>query len=161
MTTAIDMVDADLGDPVHAEAIVRLLDAFMREPMQGGEPLSDRAKQELIPRLHAHPACYVLLALSGTTAVGVAVCFLGFSTFNARPLINIHDIFVVPESRGRGVGKQMLDRIETKARQLGCCRLTLEVREDNRIAKALYLKFGFDQARYDGSVQEFWVKLLN
>ena len=35
-------------------------------------------------------------------AVGLALCFVGFSSFKARPLINIHDIAVRPEVRGQG-----------------------------------------------------------
>ena len=38
----------------------------------------------------------------------------------------------------------LLERIEAKARELNCCRITLEVREDNRVARGLYRKVGFE-----------------
>ncbi len=69
----------------------------------------------------------MFLAYDGEAAVGVAVCFLGFSTFAAKPLVNLHDVAVVPTHRGRGVGWALLAAVEAKARELGCCKLTLEV----------------------------------
>ena len=56
----------------------------------------------------------------------------------------------------------LLDRIESKARELNCCRLTLEVREDNQVARGLYRKFGFDRATVGPKKvpMEFWRKPL-
>ncbi len=130
--------------------------------IQDGAPLSEQVKREMIPGLRAHPACYVFLAYRDGAPVGFSICFLGFSTFNARPLINIHDIFVDSSVRGMGIGSRMLDRIETKARELNCCRITLEVREDNRVARGLYRKEGFDRVVVGEKriPMEFWHKLL-
>ena len=69
-------------------------------------------KRELIPGLRAHPACYVFFALRTEKPVGFAICFLGFSTFTARPLINIHDLFVQASARGRE--SELLCWIESK-----------------------------------------------
>ncbi len=57
----------------------------------------------------------------------------------------------------------LLDRIEGKARALNCCRLTLEVREDNHPARALYRKAGFDRALVGAKSisMEFWRKPLS
>jgi ribosomal protein S18 acetylase RimI-like enzyme len=56
----------------------------------------------------------------------------------------------------------LLDRIEAKARDLNCCRITLEVREDNRVARGLYRKVGFDRVRVgaERAIMEFWHKPL-
>ena len=139
-----------------------MLDHYMRDPMEGGQPPSERVKKELVPGLRAHPACYVYIAMQGEQAVGFAICFLGFSTFNARPLINIHDIFVESSLRGRGIGHLMLDRIEAKARSMSGCALTLEVRKDNERARGLYRKFGFQRAEVgiERVPMEFWRKAL-
>src|SRR5688572_14329373 len=82
-------------------------------------------------------------ALADEEPVGVAVCFFGFSTFNARPLLNIHDLAVLPQYRGLGAGRALLQAAEEHARREGCCKLTLEVQEDNTRARALYRRFGF------------------
>jgi len=162
MPDEIKIIDADLSRADHQNAIVAMLDVFMRDPEDDGTPLSEEAKRELIPGLRAHPACYVFLAYSGDAPVGFSICFLGFSTFNARPLLNIHDIFVDSSVRGKGIGRTLLDRIESKARELNCCRLTLEVREDNVVARGLYRNFGFDRATAGAKKvpMEFWRKPL-
>jgi GNAT superfamily N-acetyltransferase len=158
----VTIIDADLSRAEHQEALVAMLDAYMRDPMEGGEPPSERVKRELVPGLRAHPACYILLAYRDGKPVGFAICFLGFSTFMARPLINIHDIFVDSSLRGAGIGGMLLERIEAKARELNCCRLTLEVREDNRVARGLYRKVGFDRVVVGAErvAMEFWHKPL-
>jgi len=163
MSPAVAIVDADLNDPKQSAALVEMLDHYMRDPMEGGQPPSERVKRELVPGLRAHPACYVYIAMLGEKAVGFAICFLGFSTFNARPLINIHDIFVESSLRGGGIGRLMLDRIEAKARSMDGCALTLEVREDNTRARGLYRKFGFQRAEVGNErvPMEFWRKPLS
>jgi Acetyltransferase (GNAT) family len=108
MSDDITVREADLADPEQAVVLVEMLDAYMRDPMEGGSAPSAQVKRDLIPGLRAHPACYVFFALRGEEPVGFAICFLGFSTFNARPLINIHDIFVQASARGTGMGKFLL-----------------------------------------------------
>jgi ribosomal protein S18 acetylase RimI-like enzyme len=158
----VTIVDADLSRAEHQDALLAMLDAYMRDPMEGGEPPSDRVKRELVPGLRAHPACHVFLAYRDGTPVGFTICFIGFSTFIARPLINIHDIFVDSSVRGMGIGAMLMERIEAKARELNCCRITLEVREDNRVARGLYRKVGFDRVVVGAKriPLEFWHKPL-
>ena len=158
----VTIVDADLSCAEHQHALVAMLDAYMRDPMEGGEPPSEQVKRELVPGLRAHPACYVFLAWRDGLPVGFSICFLGFSTFNARPLINIHDIFVDSAVRGIGIGRMLLERIEARAREMNCCRITLEVREDNRVARGLYRKAGFDRVAVGAEhvPLDFWHKPL-
>jgi len=49
----------------------------------------------------------------------------------------------LPEYRGRGIGRKLLEAVEKNARQLGCCKVTLEVGQDNQLAKGLYRSVGF------------------
>ena len=160
--TDVTILDADLSRAEHQHALVTMLDAYMRDPMEGGEPPPERIKRDLVPGLRAHPACYVFLAYRDGSPVGFTICFLGFSTFNARPLINIHDIFVDSSVRGMGIGAMLLERIEAEARELNCCGITLEVREDNHVARGLYRKLGFDRVVVGAErvPMEFWRKPL-
>jgi ribosomal protein S18 acetylase RimI-like enzyme len=105
-------------------------------------------RRGLIPGLREHPTTVIFLAYQGGDPIGIAVCFLGFSTFAARPLINIHDLAVLPDYRGHGVGRLLLDKVGEKAREMGCCKLTLEVLENNHPAMRLYKAAGFAQAAY-------------
>jgi ribosomal protein S18 acetylase RimI-like enzyme len=134
---------ADLTDPRDAAAVVAIVDSYASEPIGGGRPLAPDVRERLIPGLRDHPTALVLLAFAAEDPVGVAVCFFGFSTFKARPLLNIHDLAVLPRHRGRGAGSALLQAAEEHARREGCCKLTLEVQEDNTRAHALYRRFGF------------------
>jgi GNAT superfamily N-acetyltransferase len=141
-------IRADLALPEHQAATLTLLNAYAMDPMGDGKPLSESARANLIPGLRQHPTTLVFLAYSAGEPVGLAICFRGFSTFAARPLVNISDYFVLPSHRGRGLGRLLLGTIEQHALELGCCRLTLEVQEHNHHAKRVYSAAGFSQATY-------------
>ena len=130
-------------NPLHSAGIVEVLNSYASDPVGGGKPLSPEVQQRLVPGLRDHPTTFALLELHHRRAVGVAVCFLGFSTFLARRLLNIHDLAVVPEFRRQGVGRALLDAVEAHAIGCGCCKLTLEVQDDNHPARGLYERFGF------------------
>lgn len=141
--SALRYLQADLARADHQAAVLAMVDAYSRDPMGDGAPLSAEARERLIPGLRAHPTTLVFLAFDGDMPVGVAVCFLSFSTFAAKPLVNLHDVCVVPTHRGRGVGRGLLTAVETRARELGCCKLTLEVLDQNHRALRTYLAAGF------------------
>lgn len=95
-------------------------------------------------------------------AVGIAVCFVGFSTFAARTLINIHDLAVAPTHRGRGIGRMLMEAVERKARAMGACKITLEVLENNVRARSVYAEAGFVSASYGdtpGGAEFLWKPL--
>jgi ribosomal protein S18 acetylase RimI-like enzyme len=142
---------ADLGSATDAAAIIAVLDSYASDPRGGSQPLSATVKARLIPGLKSHPTTRVWLAWEAGEAVGLCVGFLGFSTFNARPLLNIHDLAVVPGRRGGGVGRALLTAAQIHAREAGCCKLTLEVQDDNTPARGLYENFGFRDVVYGDS----------
>lgn len=144
----VKIVEADLNLPEHQQAVVELVNAYAIDPMGDGKPLSDEVKRSLIPGLQKHSTTIIFLAYEGDRAVGIAVCFLGFSTFAAKPLINIHDLAVLDGYRGRGIARLLLEQVGGKAKQMGCCKLTLEVQEYNHRARKLYEAAGFAQAEY-------------
>lgn len=139
----VQAVEADWSDPAHCRGLLDVLDCYARGSTGGGKPLSPEVRQRLIPALRSQSTALVLLALDDGQVVGVAVCFFGLSTFQARPLLNIHDLAVLPDYRGKGVGRALLDAVEARARQRGCCKLTLEVLDDNAPARRLYERCGF------------------
>src|SRR5580765_6160599 len=98
----VDFVEADLSRTEHQSAVLDLIDAYSRDPMGDGKPLSPDARARLIAGLREHPTTLIILAFKAGEPVGVAVCFRGFSTFAARPLLNIHDLNVLPAHRGKG-----------------------------------------------------------
>jgi ribosomal protein S18 acetylase RimI-like enzyme len=150
----IQVLAADYGDPVHASALVQLLDAYARDPAGGGEPLSAYARAHLVAELARRPQAFSVLAFDGSTPIGLVNCIEGFSTFACRPLVNVHDLAVLASHRGRRIGERMLALVETIARQRGACKLTLEVLTGNRAAQRLYARLGFAAYQLDPALGE-------
>lgn len=147
-TTPVEIVEADLDRPEHQRAVLDLTSAYATDAMGNGKPLSESVRAALIPGLREQPTLLILLAYLDGQPIGIATCFRGFSTFAAKPLINIHDLAVLPPHRGHGVGRRLLAAVERKAQALGCCKVTLEVSENNRRARGLYEAAGFAQTVY-------------
>jgi len=148
---------ADLDNPEHQQRVVALLDIYSCDAMGDGVPLSAGVRASVIEGLRNHPASLLLLAWQDDESVGLCVGFEGFSTFHARPLLNIHDLVVHPQHRHRGIGRALLAAAEAAARQRNCCKITLEVRTDNAPAQQLYRSIGFGEAK---PVMHFWHKML-
>ncbi len=157
---AIDSVG--FRNPVDAAALVQVLDSYARDPMGGAEPLAEDVRERLPSALAGFPGAFAFLARLGERAVGAAICFSGFSTFAARPLINIHDICVLAPHRGRGIARALLARIESEARARGACKITLEVLSGNHNAKRLYQSLGYGDYTLEPGAGHalFWQKRL-
>ncbi|QDK34315.1 GNAT family N-acetyltransferase [Sphingomonas sp. IC081] len=162
MTAKIAVRLADYADAADAARVVALLDSYARDPMGGGKPLSDDVRARLVSGLAAHPGAFSLLAFAGDEALGLANCITGFSTFAARPLVNIHDMAVLPEARGKGVGRALMLAVEAEARTRGACKITLEVLSGNSAAKGLYAALGYGDYALDpqAGTALFWEKKL-
>ncbi|MBO9575809.1 MAG: GNAT family N-acetyltransferase [Sphingobium sp.] len=153
----------DYADAAQGEALFRLLDLYARDPAGGGRPLDPVKKSALLSGLAETSGAFSLLAYVGDEAVGLANCFTGFSTFAARPLVNIHDIVVDPAHRGRGIASALFARIEDEARALGAIKVTLEVLSNNAPAMSLYRALGYGDYVLDPHMGHalFWQKVLD
>ncbi len=140
---SLSIREARFEDPADEAAILHVLDTYAADPVGGSRPLTPAAQARLIPALRAHGQALALLAFDDGAPLGLAVCFFGVSTFQALPLLNIHDLAVVPSRRGQGIGRALLEAAEARALQRGCCKLTLEVQDSNGRARSLYERFGF------------------
>lgn len=158
--TTVEVRPADLSRPDDAEALLTLLDEYAREEFGQSRPLDLAVRERLIEDLRGMPHSRVFLAYSGGAAVGLANCFLGYSTFRAAPLLNVHDLTVARSARGRGVGRRLLSAVEEHARRCGCVKVTLEVRADNTVAIGLYSRLGYGPAPGADEAQWFLSKPL-
>ena len=145
-----------------ANAIIGLLDHYAQDSMGGGEPLSEKVTQNLIPALQEVDGAFSVLCFVGERPAGLVNCFQGFSTFKCRPLINIHDVIVRSDFRGQGISLKMLECVQHEAKERGCCKITLEVLEKNEIAKSAYKRFGFEGYELMPKMGQalFWQKVL-
>lgn len=160
MALRIDRVD--YADTKDARDMMAMMDAYARDPMGGSAPLEAAVMAELPERLASVPQAFSLLARADDEAIGLANCFFGFSTFKARPLVNVHDVIVSRDWRGRGVARALFDEIEAVARSADACKVTLEVLSGNERAKAFYASIGFGDYALDPSTGTalFWQKRL-
>ena len=158
----IKIIQADLTNPIHAKALIILLNSYALDAMGGGEALSDFTKANLAKEINKRSDTTVILAFDGDKPAGVINCIEGFSTFACKPLINIHDVYVSEDFRGKGIATKLLQEAELLARNKGCCKITLEVLEGNKPAKQAYLKLGFDGYELDPEMGKamFWQKKL-
>ncbi|MEM9186071.1 MAG: GNAT family N-acetyltransferase [Planctomycetota bacterium] len=154
----------DYDSPGDRRVLVELLDAYAADPETGGgEAIAPDARERIADGLRAHPTALVLLAVDEGRVVGLAACFEGYSTFAARPVLNLHDLVVAPKSRGRGVGAALLEAVEAHARGRGCAWITLEVLGANAGAQRLYRRCGFTggDSVSPRSAAMFWKKKLD
>ncbi|WP_285414081.1 GNAT family N-acetyltransferase [Variovorax sp. efr-133-TYG-130] len=145
----IEVFLADYRDAAQAAAVVDLLNAYASDPAGGGVPLDPAVRQDLPAALAARPQAFSVLAFEGGQPVGLVNCLEGFSTFACKPLVNVHDVVVLPTHRGQGVAQKMFARVEQEARRRGACKLTLEVLSNNKPALRTYEREGFASYQLD------------
>lgn len=87
-----------------------------------------------------NPAACFLAAECGGAAVGYA------GMFCAADECYVANVAVHPDFRGRGIGGRLLRALEESAKERGGAFLSLEVRESNLPALALYRSHGFVRA---------------
>ena len=128
--------------------------AIRREPIQTlvAEQLIRALNAELIARYPEPGANYFRLDPDEVTdgrgaflIAYVADCPVGCGAVRRvdGPVAEIKRMYVAPSARGRGVGRQILDALETEARRLGVTRLVLETGPRQPEAIALYARAGF------------------
>ncbi|QDC38445.1 MULTISPECIES: GNAT family N-acetyltransferase [Sphingobium] len=88
------------------------------------------------------PMAEVLIAENEGRAIGFALFFHNFSTFEGRPGLYLEDLFVVPEARGLGAGKALLSRLAQLALERDCARLEWWVLDWNEPSIAFYRSLG-------------------
>jgi GNAT superfamily N-acetyltransferase len=84
----------------------------------------------------------VLIAEDAGRPAGFALFFHNFSTFLGRPGIYLEDLFIKPEFRGKGIGREVLAFLARLAIERGCGRLEWAVLDWNARAIAFYERLG-------------------
>jgi len=84
----------------------------------------------------------ILIAEYEGQIVGQALFFKNFSTFLGKPGIYLEDLYVKPEIRGKGIGKALLDRIISLAKERNYGRVEWAVLDWNESAIEFYEKIG-------------------
>ncbi|GAB1255716.1 GNAT family N-acetyltransferase [Aurantivibrio plasticivorans] len=158
----MNIVRVDYNNPQHAADLLLLLDHYARDPMGGGQPLNEWTKSNLVTALSQRHDAISLLGYIDDQPVALLNAFEGFSTFKCQPLINIHDVVVLNQFRGKHLAALMFNALEVIADERNCCKLTLEVLSANTSAQRLYQRLGFTAYELDPQAGQalFWEKSL-
>jgi len=148
MTTSYT-IECDFSNPLHCQKLIELMNAYIKDKMGGGEIIAGEREYQLLEGLKNHPRSLVLFAQYQNQLVGLANCFVNFSTFACKPYINIHDFVVHPNFRGKKIAKTLMKGIIDRALEMDCAKVNLEVRDDNTKAQNLYQQFGFKPSEPD------------
>ena len=81
----------------------------------------------------------VIFLLADGKEVGFALFFYNFSTFLGRAGLYLEDLFVLPEYRGKGCGKKLLQELARTAVERGCGRLEWACLDWNKPSIGFYL----------------------
>jgi len=99
----------------------------------------DRLRETLFGN---RPAAEVLMAYAGAQAAGFALFFHNYSTFLGQRGVYLEDLFVFPEFRGQGLGRQLLSRLAVISLERDCGRLEWSVLDWNAPAIGFYRRLG-------------------
>ena len=119
MSTGLSIRRFRAGDAGEFVQLVRAL-----ATAGGVDGPDDLAASRLVEAAAAEdPPFEVRLADVDGHVVGYVAFHMSFSTFLAKPSILIEDMYVVDDSRGRGVGVALFDSVVAEAATRGCCRI--------------------------------------
>jgi ribosomal protein S18 acetylase RimI-like enzyme len=106
--------------------------------------------RELHPEVTAHtwsrlmnPASSIFgfVAEDAGQVVGIANCVMHENTSTLQPVCYLQDLYVDPEARAGGIGKQMIDWLLAEMRAQGWARVYWATKENNYRARGMYDKF--------------------
>ena len=135
------------AEPRDAREIVRLIKELAEYEK---DPAAAIAKPEEIERQmrSERPHFECILAEVNDTAVGFALFFSNYSTWQGKPGMYLEDLFVDPKQRGTGIGKKLLRKLAEICRERGYGRLEWQVMTWNKTAIDFYDAIGAQ--RLDG-----------
>ena len=140
----LQIIPCDFENKLHCDALVRLMNEYITDKMGGGEPYTEEQKILLVEGSEkSSRRNWFIWLYPGDEFIGLVNAFINFATFTVKPFINIHDVIVTESWRNNRVGRQMLQVIIDRAAEMGCSKVTLEVRADNHNARYLYDSLGF------------------
>lgn len=127
--------------PADLDRLVPLFDAYRQ--FYGQQTDLAVAQQFLNERLSRNESVVLIAEDPNGAAIGFAQLLPSFSSILAAPIAILHDLFVVPAVRRRGVGTLLLNAAVETARAAGAARLELATAITNEPARRLYEKLGW------------------
>jgi GNAT superfamily N-acetyltransferase len=126
--------------PEDLPAIVALMEELARfEKMEGPPPeAAERLRADAFERRRVE----VFVAEREGRVIAYAATFETYSTFRARPVLYLEDLFVTERERRRGAARAMMAHLAREALRRGCARLAWVVLDWNADAQRFYEALG-------------------
>jgi GNAT superfamily N-acetyltransferase len=93
------------------------------------------------------PYAQAVIVYMGEAAAAFAIYFFSYSSFSGLPNLYLEDIFVRPNFRGLGVGKELFAYLALRAKERGCGRMEWAVLNWNESAIGFYERLGAEPVR--------------
>ena len=122
-----------------APRLAQMLDDFNRE---FGDPTPGTAV--LARRVQAFIEDGRKVYLLGEGDQGFAQVSFNPSVWSDEPVGLLEELYVVPERRGEGIGRDIMEAVLALARERGAAGMEVITGEDDRAARALYESCGFE-----------------
>lgn len=131
--------EATAADAAGILGLIRELAEYEREP----ESVAADEESVAAALSGPDPVAHALVATAGGgDIVGMALWFRTFSTWTGRPGMWLEDLYVRPEHRRSGLGRQLLQRLAAHCVTAGWSRLEWTVLDWNAPAHAFYASVG-------------------
>ena len=127
--------------PADVDLIAPLFDAYRQFYALPSNPTT--ARHYIATRLRLHDSVIFLATENTDTALGFTQLYPTLCSLALRPYAILSDLFVSPTARRQGVGKLLLERAHTYARDTGLDRLELQTARANHAAQAPYESLGW------------------
>jgi ribosomal protein S18 acetylase RimI-like enzyme len=146
------------AETADAATIARLLHAFNAEFddfTPGPEALTERIRELL-------GTGEITVVLAGDPPEGLALVRFRPSLWTQTLDCYLEELYVVPDRRGRGAGRALMEAAMELARENGAAHMDLGTGEDDVAARALYESLGFNnrEGRPDGPINYFYEREL-
>lgn len=131
------------GDAAEIAGLLHRFNTEFDEPSPGAEVLEPRIREHVARDLS-------LFLLAGSPHVGVAQLRFRDYLFTGAPISFLEELYVVPDRRGAGHGRALMEAAIGRARERGCTTMELSTTTSDRAACALYESLGFSNLEKPG-----------
>lgn len=120
--------------------VAPMFDAYRRFYRAGSDV--EGARRFLLERVERSQSV-IFVAMDGEAAVGFTQLYPSYSSVSMAPIYILNDLFVVPDGRRRGVGRELLTAAAEFGRSAGVVRLALSTEVTNTTAQSVYESMGW------------------
>lgn len=135
-----------VAESADSEEVADLLDAFQAEFDEytpGAEVLAPRVREHIAAGLS-------MFLLAGPPHVGVAQLRFREYLLTGAPVCYLEELYVVPDRRGQGHGRRLMETAMSVARERGATTMELGTAVSDTAARALYESLGFTNLEKEG-----------